>query len=192
MAFVFKLAVISVVADLKGARKSLATILVGIDVVDSRNDVTILVDFEVPFGVCMETAKIKYELAVEKDPNIVVATKPELFGAVGADFHRDAHMRGKMEVVTSFGGRVVFGKIYVIERESTPTSVFIRVFAGATKSHFTADFFGKLFAVLVGSFMEPAIEIISGLNWIVTSNVGGENVVISVPGIDVVGVSRDG
>ena len=56
---------------------------------------------------------------------------------------------------------------------------------------FAFDLLGKLFAVRVVSFVEPTVEIVGFLDWVVAGNVGGKDVMSIVPRIGAVCVGRD-
>lgn len=98
-------------------------------------------------------------------------------------------MSSEEEVVALLGGGVGIGEIDIVERESAFAAVFVSVIASAMKDDFTIVLFGKLFAGLVVGFVEPPIEIIGGLDGVITGNVGCEDVVIGSPSVDVVGIS---
>ncbi len=105
---VFDLIIIHVVAEIAGIHDVLDAARRISDVINGGDDIAVCVDAEATFGVHVEAAEIEDELAVQEDPNVVIAAKPELFAAVGGDFHRNPHVGGEMEVVASCGGFVVF------------------------------------------------------------------------------------
>ena len=96
-----------------------------------------------------------------------------------------------MEVVLSVSV-VIFGEVDIIKWESAFATIFVSVVGGAVKGDGAVVLLGKLFAICIVSFVEPTIEIISWLNWVVPDYVGGESIMIGGPSIFVVSISRYG
>lgn len=188
----FNLIIIDIVAD--GERVfdfALATGLIG-DIINCGNNIAICVNFEATLGIHVETTKVENELAIQKYPNVIITAEPELFSAVGGNFHGNAHVGGEMEIMAALAGIVLCGKSDIVEREFAFAAVRICVLAGAIESDFAIELFGKLFARSVGGFVEPAVEIISRLDRVSSGNIGSEDVVISVPGVASVGIGWNG
>lgn len=82
-----------------------------------------------------------------------------------------------MKVVAGFGGIVIFRKINIIKRESPVATERVSVLPFAGKSNFAVDAFRK------AGFMEPAVEVISGKDRVVASDIHGEGIAIFIPGV---------
>lgn len=136
--------------------------LVYVDIVDNGDNVAVLIDNEVALGIHVKPTEVKNELTVQKDPNIVVAAEPELFGAIGTDFHWYPHVGSEMEIVAGSGGRVVIGKGNVIKWECSLATIFVGVVARAMEGNFAFIEFRKLLAVFIIGFVEPTIEVVGG------------------------------
>ena len=134
----------------------------------------------------VKAADVKDELVVQKDPNVVVAGEVKAFGAVGSDFDRDAEVGGEVEVVTGAGGAVVGAEIYVIQWEDAGATISVGVVAGAGESDFAF--------VALGEFgvMEPAVEVVGGLDGVMAGDVAAGFVDAGGPGFGSAGVGGDG
>ena len=153
------------------------------DIVDGRNDIAVGVDLEVSFRVHMEAAEVENELIVQEDPNIIVAAEPKLLRTIGSDFHRDAHMGSEMEVVALASSSVGVREVDVVKRKSTFATVFVGVVTITDESYFAIVLLGKLFAASIVGFVEPTVEVVGGLDGVVSGDISSKNVVVGVPGV---------
>lgn len=161
------------------------------DIVDGRNDIAVGVDFEVSFRVHMKATEVENELIVQEDPNIIVTTEPKLLRTIGSDFHRDAHMGSEMEVVTLTSSSVGVREVDVVEREGTFATVFVGVVTITDEGYFAIVLLGKLFAASIVGFVEPTVEVVGGLDGVVSGDISSKNVVVGVPGVLCIGESRN-
>lgn len=153
------------------------------DVVDGRYNIAVSVDFEVSFRVHMKATEVENELIIQENPDIIVAAKPKLFRTIGSDFHRDAHMGSEMEVVALASSSVGVREVDVVKRKSSLATVFVGVVTITDEGYFAIVLLGKLFAASIVGFVKPTIEIIGGLDGVVSGDISSKNVVVGVPGI---------
>lgn len=153
------------------------------DIVDSRNDIAVGVDFEVPLCVHVEATEVEDELIVQENPDIIVAAEPKLLRTIGSDFHRDAHMGSEMEVVALASSSVGVREVDVVKRKSSLAAVFVGVVTITHESYFAIVLLGKLFAASIVGFVEPTVEIIGGLDGVISGDISSKDVVVGVPGV---------
>lgn len=91
-----------------------------------------------------------------------------------------------MEVVSLLGGAVGAREVDVVEREGAAAAVMIGIVAAASEGNFAVEAFGEV------GFVEPAVKVVGGLDGILAGDVFREGVVVSVPSVDRVRISRDG
>ena len=153
------------------------------DIVDSRNDIAVGVDFEVPLCVHVVATEVEDELIVQENPDIIVAAEPKLLRTIGSDFHRDAHMGSEMEVVALASSSVGVREVDVVKRKSSLAAVFVGVVTITHESYFAIVLLGKLFAASIVGFVEPTVEIIGGLDGVISGDISSKDVVVGVPGV---------
>lgn len=161
------------------------------DIVDGRNDIAVGVDFEVPLCVHVEATEVENELIVQENPDIIVAAEPKLLRTIGSDFHRDAHMGSEMEVVTLASSSVGVREVDVVKRKSSLAAVFVGVVTITDEGYFAIVLLGKLFAASIVGFVEPTIEIVGGLDGVISGDISSKNVVVGVPGVLCISKSRN-
>lgn len=91
--------------------------------------------------------------------------------------------------VTAFGSAIAVRKINIVKRKDVLTSLG----AASVLVCIVADAIKGDFAVILlrdGCIVEPAVEIIARLNWVVASNVGCEDIVIGCPCVSGISVGR--
>ena len=115
------------------------------------------------FGV--KATDVEDELIVEEHPDVVIAGEVEALGAIGSDFDGDAEVGGEVEVVAGAGGTVVGAKVNIIEREDVGAAIGVGVVAGAGEGHFALVALGEF------GIVEPAIEIVGGLDRVVAGDI---------------------
>lgn len=134
-------------------------------------------------------------MTVKEDPDVIVAVEVKLFGTVGRNFHRDLKVCSEVEIMAGFCRIIIFGKVDVVDREDAMASIGVGIRSAGNffEGNFaTVDTFRNLFAVFVGGFVEPAIEIIGRLDGVIADNVSSKNIMISGPSFRTIIIRWDG
>ena len=136
------------------------------------------------FGV--KATDVEDELIVEEHPDVVIAGEVEALGAIGSDFDGDAEVGGEVEVVAGAGGTVVGAEVDVIKRENAGAAIGVGVVAGAGEGHFALVALGEF------GIVEPAIEVVGGLDGVVAGDVAASVVDAGGTSLGGTGVGGDG